>query len=62
MYLKSHSLRAIAWSTLAVSAARAQYVIDNLSFGQKAHVAISPIYARFLTSQSTAAMISRRKS
>jgi len=42
MYLKSHSLRAIAWSTLAVSAARAQYVIDNLSFGQKAHVAISP--------------------
>lgn len=42
MYFTSQWPRAIAWSALAVSVARAQYVIDNLSFGQKAHVPISP--------------------
>ncbi|OAL43857.1 concanavalin A-like lectin/glucanase [Pyrenochaeta sp. DS3sAY3a] len=42
MYITSQSLRTIAWSTLAVSAARAQYVIDNLSFGQTEGVYISP--------------------
>ncbi|KAF1937861.1 concanavalin A-like lectin/glucanase [Clathrospora elynae] len=42
MYTPSNSLRTIAWSTLAFSAAHAQYVIDNLSFGQKADGLISP--------------------
>ncbi|KAL6711630.1 hypothetical protein ACN47E_004564 [Coniothyrium glycines] len=42
MYITPQSLRAIAWSTLALSTARAQYVIDNLSFGQKDGVYISP--------------------
>jgi mannose-binding lectin 1 len=35
MYITSRTLRSIAWSALAVSAARAQYIIENLSFGQK---------------------------
>jgi mannose-binding lectin 1 len=42
MYITTQSLRTIAWSTLAFSAARAQYVIDNLSFGQKEGSYISP--------------------
>ncbi|KAF1840277.1 concanavalin A-like lectin/glucanase [Cucurbitaria berberidis CBS 394.84] len=42
MYITRQSLRTIAWSTLALSAARAQFVIDNLSFGQKEGVYISP--------------------
>lgn len=29
------SLRALAWSTIAISAAQAQYIIDDLSFGHK---------------------------
>lgn len=35
MYITSRTLQTIAWSTLAVSAAQAQYVIENLSFGHK---------------------------
>ncbi|KAF2850246.1 concanavalin A-like lectin/glucanase [Plenodomus tracheiphilus IPT5] len=42
MHLKSQSLRTIAWSTLAITTAHAQYVIDNLSFGQKSGAYISP--------------------
>ncbi|KAF1919376.1 concanavalin A-like lectin/glucanase domain-containing protein [Ampelomyces quisqualis] len=42
MYITSQSLRAVAWSTLAFSATRASYVIDNLSFGQKEGAYISP--------------------
>ncbi|KAJ4375854.1 hypothetical protein N0V83_001132 [Neocucurbitaria cava] len=42
MYLTSQSLRSIAWSALAFSTVRAQYVIDNLSFGQKDGGYISP--------------------
>ncbi|KAF2821751.1 concanavalin A-like lectin/glucanase [Ophiobolus disseminans] len=42
MYIASRTLRTVAWSTFAFSAARAQYVIDNLSFGQKDGVYISP--------------------
>jgi hypothetical protein len=42
MHISTQSLRTIAWSTLAISAARAQYVIDNLSFGQKEGTYISP--------------------
>jgi mannose-binding lectin 1 len=42
MYITSRSLRTAAWSTLAFSAARASYVIDNLSFGQHAGQYISP--------------------
>jgi mannose-binding lectin 1 len=44
MYITSQSLRTIAWSTLALSTAHAQYVIDNLSFGQNKDVSISPDY------------------
>ncbi|OAK94018.1 concanavalin A-like lectin/glucanase [Phaeosphaeriaceae sp. SRC1lsM3a] len=42
MYITSRTLRSAAWSTLAFSAARASYVIDNLSFGQKEGTYISP--------------------
>ncbi|ORY07551.1 concanavalin A-like lectin/glucanase domain-containing protein [Clohesyomyces aquaticus] len=36
MYLNSRTLRSAAWTAIALSAsARAQYVIDNLSFGHK---------------------------
>ncbi|KNG48107.1 concanavalin A-like lectin/glucanase [Stemphylium lycopersici] len=42
MHITSQSLRTIAWSTLALSTAHAQYIIDNLSFGHKAGVYISP--------------------
>lgn len=42
MYITSHTLRTIAWSSLALSAARAQYIIENLSFGDKDGVYISP--------------------
>ena len=42
MYMTARTLQTIAWSALAVSAARAQYVIDNLSFGHKEGVYISP--------------------
>ncbi|KAH7356293.1 concanavalin A-like lectin/glucanase domain-containing protein [Pyrenochaeta sp. MPI-SDFR-AT-0127] len=42
MYITSQSLRTFAWSALALSTVRAQYVIDNLSFGQKEGVYISP--------------------
>ncbi|KAJ4404985.1 hypothetical protein N0V91_005528 [Didymella pomorum] len=42
MHITSRTLQTIAWSTLAVSAARAQYVIDNLSFGHKDGGNISP--------------------
>ncbi|KAF1925767.1 concanavalin A-like lectin/glucanase [Didymella exigua CBS 183.55] len=43
MYITPRTLQAVAWSTLAVSAARAQYVIDSLSFGHKDGAAyISP--------------------
>jgi mannose-binding lectin 1 len=38
----SRSLRAVAWSALAFSAAHASYVIDNVSFGQKEGAYISP--------------------
>jgi mannose-binding lectin 1 len=33
MYITTRSLRAVAYSTLAFSAAHASYIIDNLSFG-----------------------------
>lgn len=36
------SLRTLAWSALALSGAHAQYIIDNLSFGQKDGQPISP--------------------
>lgn len=42
MYITPRTLQTIAWSTLAVSAARAQYVIENLSFGHKDGSYISP--------------------
>ncbi|KAH7075195.1 concanavalin A-like lectin/glucanase domain-containing protein [Paraphoma chrysanthemicola] len=42
MHVTSRSLRTVAWSALALSTARAQYIIDNLSFGQKDGVYISP--------------------
>ncbi|KAI8938650.1 hypothetical protein NX059_004520 [Plenodomus lindquistii] len=42
MHLKSHSLRTIAWATLAITTAHAQYLIDNLSFGAKSGAYISP--------------------
>ncbi|KAL5118693.1 hypothetical protein ACEQ8H_003370 [Pleosporales sp. CAS-2024a] len=42
MYISTQSLRTVAWSTLAVSAARASYAIDNLSFGHKEGQQISP--------------------
>ncbi|KAF1838396.1 concanavalin A-like lectin/glucanase [Decorospora gaudefroyi] len=42
MHITSQSLRSIAWAALAISTARAQYVIDNLSFGQKLGGYISP--------------------
>ncbi|KAF3007549.1 hypothetical protein E8E13_006666 [Curvularia kusanoi] len=42
MYLTARTLQTIAWSTLAVSAAQAQYVIENLSFGHKDGAFISP--------------------
>lgn len=42
MYMASQTLRAVAWSALTLSVARAQYVIDNLSFGQKEGQSISP--------------------
>jgi len=42
MYLTSQTLKTIAWSTIAFSAVRAQYVIDNLSFGHKEGQSISP--------------------
>ncbi|KAL1602244.1 hypothetical protein SLS59_004932 [Nothophoma quercina] len=42
MYITSRTLQTIAWSTLAVSAAHAQYIIDNHSFGHKDGVYISP--------------------
>ena len=42
MYITSRTLQTIAWSTLAVSTARAQYIIDNHSFGHKDGVYISP--------------------
>ncbi|KAF2195492.1 concanavalin A-like lectin/glucanase [Zopfia rhizophila CBS 207.26] len=35
MYIGSQTLRTIAWSAFALSAARAQYTIDNLSFGHR---------------------------
>jgi mannose-binding lectin 1 len=41
MHLPSHTLRTVAWSALALSA-HAQYVIDDLSFGQKEGQPISP--------------------
>ncbi|KAJ4303600.1 hypothetical protein N0V90_002499 [Kalmusia sp. IMI 367209] len=42
MHLTSRTLKTIAWSALAFSPARAQYIIDNLSFGQKDGQPISP--------------------
>jgi mannose-binding lectin 1 len=42
MYLTSRCLKTIVWSALAFSTARAQYIIDNLSFGQKEGQPISP--------------------
>ncbi|KAF2687719.1 concanavalin A-like lectin/glucanase [Lentithecium fluviatile CBS 122367] len=42
MYITSSTLRTVAWSALALSTARAQYIIDNLSFGQKGGEPISP--------------------
>lgn len=42
MYITSRTLRTAAWSALTFSVARAQYVIDNLSFGQKEGESISP--------------------
>ncbi|KAJ4367882.1 hypothetical protein N0V86_009722 [Didymella sp. IMI 355093] len=42
MHITSRTLQTIAWSTLAVSVARAQYAIDNLSFGHKDGAYISP--------------------
>ena len=42
MHITSSTLRSVAWSALALSAAHAQYTIDNLSFGQKEGEPISP--------------------
>jgi len=42
MHITSSTLRTVAWSALALSTAHAQYVIDNLSFGQKEGESISP--------------------
>ncbi|KAJ4347227.1 uncharacterized protein N0V89_011166 [Didymosphaeria variabile] len=42
MHLTSRTLKTIAWSTLAFTTANAQYIIDNLSFGQKEGEPISP--------------------
>lgn len=42
MYISQSTLRTIAWSALTVSVARAQYIIDNLSFGQKEGQPVSP--------------------
>ncbi|KAF2134830.1 concanavalin A-like lectin/glucanase [Dothidotthia symphoricarpi CBS 119687] len=42
MYLTAQTLRTAAWSSLALSVARAQYTIDTLSFGNKDGVYISP--------------------
>ena len=42
MYITSQTLRTIAWSALTLSSVRAQYVIDNLSFGHKSGESISP--------------------
>src|SRR3982751_2012735 len=42
MYITPRSLKTIAWPTIAFSAARASYIIDNLSFGQKEGAYISP--------------------
>jgi mannose-binding lectin 1 len=38
----SRSLRAVAWSAFAFTAAYASYIIDNVSFGQKEGAYISP--------------------
>jgi mannose-binding lectin 1 len=35
MYITSQTLRTTAWTALTLSAVHAQYVIDNLSFGQE---------------------------
>lgn len=42
MYITPRTLQTLAWSTLALSAVRAQHIIDNLSFGHKDGVYISP--------------------
>ncbi|KAF2747161.1 concanavalin A-like lectin/glucanase [Sporormia fimetaria CBS 119925] len=42
MVMTSHSLRALAWTAIAITTAQAQYVIDNLSFGQKDGQPVSP--------------------
>lgn len=42
MQLTSRTMKTIAWSALAFSTARAQYIIDNLSFGQKDGQPLSP--------------------
>ncbi|KAF2108700.1 concanavalin A-like lectin/glucanase domain-containing protein [Lophiotrema nucula] len=42
MYISSKALQTIAWSSLAFSAARASYIIDNLSFGHKDGQPLSP--------------------
>lgn len=42
MHVPAATLKSVAWSALFFSAARAQYVIDNLSFGQKEGQSISP--------------------
>ena len=42
MYIFSKTLQTIAWSSLAFSAARASYIIDNLSFGHKDGQPLSP--------------------
>ncbi|KAF2876707.1 concanavalin A-like lectin/glucanase domain-containing protein [Massariosphaeria phaeospora] len=42
MYITPRTLQTIVWSALTLSTARAQYAIDNLSFGQKEGQPISP--------------------
>ncbi|KAF2267421.1 concanavalin A-like lectin/glucanase [Lojkania enalia] len=42
MYITRKTMRTIAWSTLAFSAAQASYIIDNLSFGHKEGQPLSP--------------------
>ena len=42
MYVTVRTLEIIAWSALVIPTARAQYVIDNLSFGHKEGQPISP--------------------
>jgi mannose-binding lectin 1 len=42
MYVTSRSIRSVVWSTFAFSTARASYIIDNLSFGQKEGAYLSP--------------------